>query len=156
VEHPAPPLAADSVALELERAIVDAINDRRLAAGLAPLQPHPLLANAAREHSEEMARLGYFSHESPTQGRQRFNERIALAGVSDFGKAGENLQKGHASLARTDLDDAASTFAESWMDSPGHRDNILDEAFVFTGVGVFVGPSGIYATQLFTARVAAE
>jgi uncharacterized protein YkwD len=127
---------------------VDRINAERAEEGLPPLQPHPALADAARGHSQEMAKMGYFAHESPTKGRERFVDRIRNAGITAIGAGAENIAMG------TYRGDPAAGIVKSWMDSEGHRANIVGERYVYTGVGVAVGGSGtIYATQVFTSEL---
>lgn len=139
--------ADDADLIELERRILDGINEARAEEGLPPLQPHPLLATAARGHSEEMATQGYFAHESPTRGRERFTDRLKAAGVSSFGAAAENIAKGRYP------GDPADGIVESWLESPGHRANILSDRYVYTGVGVASRDGTLWSTQVFTSTL---
>lgn len=147
--EPAPPSIpveqADQV--DLEQRIVDRINDARSEAGLPPLQPHPLVTQAARGHSDEMARLDYFAHESPTAASRSFTDRLKQAGASSFGAGAENIAKGSYA------GDPADGIARSWLESPGHRDNIMSDRYVFTGVGVAVRGGTIWSTQVFTSAL---
>lgn len=146
---PPAPLAPgdDADLLELEQRIVERINDARSEAGLPPLQPHPLVAEAARAHSEEMARLDYFAHESPTPASRRFTDRLKQAGAQSFGAAAENIAKGSYG------GDPAAGIVQSWMDSPGHRENILSERYLYTGVGVAMRGGTLWSTQVFTSAL---
>jgi uncharacterized protein YkwD len=137
---------------DIERATLDAINAQRAAHDLPPLQPFPNLETAARGHSEEMARLDYMSHDSPTPGRKDFTDRLRLAGMVEFGKAGENIQRAPLALRNHSADQVAQALVDAWMDSEGHRKNILDEDYVFTGIGAVWSARGIYATQLFASK----
>ncbi len=131
----------------VEWAIVERINAIRAERGLASLSYDPRLQAAAVKHSVEMYEMKYFSHTSPVSEHAQFATRITLDGIADFGVAGENLVMG------PDARDLAERFVDIWMDSPGHRANILGRDFRFTGVGVYGLDDRVYATQLFTQRV---
>jgi uncharacterized protein YkwD len=126
---------------ELERRALEAVNGIRRERGLSALAPNEGLAEVARRHSEEMARLGYFSHHSPSGTEPA--DRAERHGIS-FRTLAENIQtnQGH--------DDPVSIAVEGWMNSKGHRKNILDSRFTLTGVGVAIDEDGAaYFTQLF-------
>lgn len=130
-----------------EEAIVAAVNEARAEEGLSPLAIDPRLREAARVHSKDMADHGFFSHDSPVKGRAKFTDRIKAQGLKKFGSAGENIAAGPFSGSS----ERASGFMEMWMESEGHRANILDSSFSYIGVGVYVTASGeVYATQEFT------
>lgn len=122
--------------IELE--VVRLVNIERQKAGLAPLQHSNELSRVARAKSQDMANKNYFSHNSPTYGDP-------FAMMRSFGiqykLAGENIAKGHLS---------AASVMNGWMNSTGHRDNILNPSFGTIGVG-YVNINGItYWTQMFT------
>jgi uncharacterized protein YkwD len=128
---------------ELERLTIERVNEVRAEHGLGPLTEMASLTPVARGHSEEMARLGYFSHESPTGTKSR--ERVKAAGIK-FRALGENI------LQIRGPDDPAGEAVELWMESPSHRKAILDPRYSRTGVGVAVDDDGmIFFTQLFLA-----
>jgi uncharacterized protein YkwD/stress response protein SCP2 len=123
-----------------EADVVDLTNRERARAGLRPLAVDPLLATAARAHSADMVARCFYSHTSP-EGSQPW-DRAASAG-STRRTIGENIACGQRSPAEV---------VEGWMNSPGHRANILKPAFTHIGVGFAGGgPSGTYWTQLFGA-----
>ncbi|MFD7137467.1 CAP domain-containing protein [Streptomyces sp. NPDC059894] len=123
-----------------EADVVGLTNRERARAGLPPLAPDPLLATAARAHSVDMVARCFYSHTSP-EGTQPW-DRAAAAG-SARRTIGENIACGQRSPAEV---------VEDWMNSPGHRANILKPAFTHIGVGFAGGgPSGTYWTQLFGA-----
>ncbi|MFJ4623199.1 CAP domain-containing protein [Streptomyces sp. NPDC088812] len=123
-----------------EADVVDLTNRERARAGLPPLAPDPLLATAARAHSVDMVARRFYSHTSP-EGTEPW-DRAAAAG-SARRTIGENIACGQRSPAEV---------VEDWMNSPGHRANILKPAFTHIGVGFAGGgPSGTYWTQLFGA-----
>jgi uncharacterized protein YkwD len=153
----------------LASAIHDLINEERRGHGLAPLQWDQTLAMIALEHSEDMAARDYFDHVSP-EGHDfadryrehgynldtRIGDRVYLGG--------ENLFLGNVVSSYTydeltgevheyrykDLDELARSTVQGWMDSPGHRENILTP-FTREGIGIYVTDEGeVYITQNFS------
>ncbi|MFH9074587.1 CAP domain-containing protein [Streptomyces alboflavus] len=113
-------------------------NAHRAAAGLRPLAPDPRLTAAAQAHSADMIARAFYSHTAP-DGSEPWH-RAAAAG-SAHRAVGENIACGQRSAAEV---------VEGWMNSPGHRANILKPAFTHLGVGFAGGGSaGTYWTQLF-------
>ncbi|MCC3777745.1 CAP domain-containing protein [Streptomyces sp. UNOB3_S3] len=113
-------------------------NAERAAAGLRPLGADARLAAAAQAYSADMAARGFYSHTSP-EGTEPW-DRAAAAGAGHRG-IGENIACGQRSPAEV---------VQGWMDSPGHRANILKPGFTHLGVGYAGGgPAGTYWTQLF-------
>lgn len=116
-------------------------NVERATAGCPPLVVHDSLAAAATAHSEDMASHGELSH-TGSDGRTA-PERARDAGY-DFRRIAENVAAGQPD---------APGVMRAWMNSPGHRTNILDCALTDVGIGVArsaEGPSReIYWTQLF-------
>jgi uncharacterized protein YkwD/uncharacterized membrane protein required for colicin V production len=120
-----------------ETRMVELLNRERAAQGLVALVVDEKLRQAARAHSEEMIRLSYFAHESPTQGSPF--DRMLRAGAR-FGAAGENL-----AFAPT-----VEAAHRGLMNSPDHRKNILTPQFRRVGVGaVTAGSWGRMFTQNF-------
>ncbi|UGT45124.1 CAP domain-containing protein [Nocardia yamanashiensis] len=137
---PAPPASGrgmpDHVAPDRDIADVIALtNAARAAAGLPPLTHDPRLSEVARAHSADMIRRGYFAHTSP-EGAQPW-DRTAAAHI-DFRGIAENIAWGQRS---------AREVVDGWMNSPGHRANILLPDFTHIGVG----RAGEHWTQLFGA-----
>jgi uncharacterized protein YkwD len=88
-----------------------------------------------------MARRGYFSHESP-EGENPV-DRLQKYGVTDMTLAAENLGK-------TTQSDPSAQIVESWLQSPGHRANLLAPALNFTGIGIARGSDGsLIFTQVY-------
>jgi uncharacterized protein YkwD len=108
------------------------LNQIRMIAGLPPLAFDPKLAAAARGHSADMARLGFFSHESPVEGRKTFQERAKLAETT---ASGENIYQGSST---------ATAALKAWFLSPGHHKNMFAS---HTRQGL--GRSGNVWTHLF-------
>ncbi|MFI6035945.1 CAP domain-containing protein [Streptomyces sp. NPDC051315] len=123
-----------------EADVVHLTNGERARAGLRPLGVDPLLATVARAHSADMVARRFYSHTSPEGSRPW--DRAAAAG-STRRTIGENIACGQRSPAEV---------VEDWMNSPGHRANILKPDFTHIGVGFAGGgPAGTYWTQLFGA-----
>jgi uncharacterized protein YkwD len=121
-----------------EAAVLALVNQARAAAGCGAVTADPALAAVARAHSADMRDRDYFSHTSP-EGLSPF-DRAEQAGV-DYSRA-ENIAYGQA--------DAAAVM-KAWLESPGHRANILDCELTKLGVGVAEGTGGPWWTQLFGA-----
>ena len=120
-----------------ERAVLDATNAVRAQAGLPPLQADPRLVQAAREHSANMARHNTIGH---TLDQGTFVDRMRRAGYVHTA-AGENCAQGQPTP------DAA---VQSWMQSPGHRANLLSPKYTEIGIGIQAGAGGQkFYTQLF-------
>ncbi len=121
-------IAVSATASEITRdSVVAAMNERRLAAGLPPLREDPRLESAAGDRMRDMEERGYWSHFSP-DGEAPF--RWVRSRGYDFRYAAENLAAG---FETTEL------MAESWMESDGHRANILSPLYQDCGVAVIDG-----------------
>ena len=130
-----------------EESIVALVNQERAAYNLAPVSLDPRLREAARGHSKDMGELDFFDHTSPVAGKAKFTDRIKAQGHSKFGAGGENIAMGSFNASAR-----AENFMEMWMNSPGHRANILGEDYRYIGVGVYVTEGGeVYSTQVFTS-----
>ncbi|MBE9170604.1 CAP domain-containing protein [Pleurocapsales cyanobacterium LEGE 06147] len=140
-EQPDNEIQAQSDAIaEMEAEIRQRINEIRQENGLNPLQNNERLAQVARDYSQKMAQEEFFSHTGPEGSTPA--ERVRNAGIS-FRVVGENLFKS------TRAAQPASLAVEGWMNSPGHRENILRDAFTETGVGIWRDGNTYYITQLF-------
>ncbi|MEM9565963.1 MAG: CAP domain-containing protein, partial [Actinomycetota bacterium] len=122
----------------LQQAVLDATNAARAQNGCPALRLDPQLNAAADGHSEDMAARNYFDHVSPEQNDP--GDRIRAAGYPARGWA-ENIAAGYRS---------AEAVVDGWMNSPGHRRNILNCDYEELGVG-FAQP-GYYWTQKFGRR----
>ncbi len=121
-----------------EKEVVRLVNAERAKQGLSPLEYDWQLSRVARYKSEDMQKNNYFSHTSPTYGSP-FN-MMKNFGIS-YRTAGENIAKGYRTPAAV---------VEGWMNSAGHRANILNSSFTHIGVGYVEG--GNYWTQMFVGR----
>ncbi|HEY9699519.1 MAG TPA: CAP domain-containing protein [Trichocoleus sp.] len=124
----------------METQVIDQINQIRLQKGLSELRFNEKLTVVARRYSKEMAEKNFFSHNSP-QG-DTVVERVRAEGVY-YIMVGENLFRG------TNLPQPVSIAVSGWMNSPGHRANILRSEYRETGVGVWRIGNTYYMTQLF-------
>lgn len=123
----------------MEREVFDLANTFRKEKGVKTLAWNDTIAKAARLHSEDMAERNYFDHTNP-DGKSA-GDRMAAQGAGSFRTWGENIAAGF-----TDAIDAHY----GWVNSSGHRANMLNEAFSTLGVGVADGGDyGIYFTQNF-------
>lgn len=117
-----------------EYGIVRAVNAVRAQNGAPALRVGRALTRAARSHSADMARRGYFDHGAFVQRLRRFGVRAPYVG--------ENLAYGTQPLT-------AMAIVQMWLASPPHRQNLMDRRFRRIGVGVAGG-----ATKLITADFA--
>ncbi|MEU6686189.1 CAP domain-containing protein [Streptomyces sp. NPDC046832] len=116
--------------------VLSLVNEERAKVGCSPVAANSALAALAQNYSEAMAARGFFDHTDP-DGRTPW-DRAEKAGISNLG--GENIARGQA--------DAAAVM-DAWMNSPGHRANILNCDFKTLGVGVELGSGGPWWTQNF-------
>ncbi len=122
----------------IEAEVIRLTNAERAKYGLKALTANWELSRVARYKSEDMRDNHYFSHTSPVYGGP-------FQMMSDFGiqysAAGENIAKGYST---------AAAVVQGWMNSPGHRANILNAGFTQIGVGTATDNSGTrYWTQMF-------
>jgi hypothetical protein len=99
-------------------------NEYRLMFGHRPLAFVPTLAAASQSHAEEMSKLGYFAHQSPTPGRESPGQRMRLCGYTSG--VSENIA----------LNDSAQAAHDAWCHSSGHHRNLLHPRHTEMGVGV--------------------
>ncbi|MFD4225218.1 CAP domain-containing protein [Streptomyces sp. NPDC058545] len=131
--HQASPPAAGTSA---QAAVLALVNEERAKVGCSPVTASASLASLAQDFSDDMAARGFFSHTDP-DGQTPW-DRATKAGVTGLG--GENIARGQA--------DAQAVMA-SWMNSEGHRANILNCDYKTLGVGVHYGSGGPWWTQDF-------
>ncbi|MDX1418776.1 MAG: CAP domain-containing protein [Rubricoccaceae bacterium] len=143
---PRPP---DYDAGRLEALTFAEANEARMAQGLLPLRPHDGLTVAARRHSDDLALHGLFSH-TGTDGSVAA-DRVERLGIP-YRALGENLYQSSLFASgyeqrRADgrivshydwlaPETLAAQAVQAWLDSPGHRENLLSPAFGRAGVGV--------------------
>lgn len=144
----APTAAQDTGDLSmLRQEALDLTNTARTEAGLPELGPSALLDQVAQEHAVDMLERGYFDHVSP-EGETPF-ERFLAAEGERWGVSGENIASCDGCPTPPDTSRLRS-FHHGWMQSPGHRDNILSEGFDSFGFGIAGEGAEIYAVQTFS------
>lgn len=126
---------SDGSVSEYERRVVELVNAERAKYGLSTLKINNELSRVARAKSQDMRDNGYFSHNSPTYGSPF--DMLKSFGIS-YRAAGENIARGYST---------PEAVVTGWMNSEGHRANILSSSFTQIGVGHV--ESGNYWTQLF-------
>ena len=117
-----------------EAALLEHTNRARAAEGLNTLRQDEKLALAARQHAAEMATLNYLSHESPNALSRTAGDRVARAG-SPTVPIGENI-------AKVGSRDVAMVTTQGWLDSPGHRANLLNATYTHVGFGTATARDG--------------
>ncbi|XVJ75188.1 CAP domain-containing protein [Streptomyces sp. JH002] len=132
---PEPSPSQDAASAQAD-AVLRLVNEERAKAGCRPLVRDAALATLATDFSRDMAQRGYFSHTDP-DGRTPW-DRAQAAGIANMG--GENIARGQQD---------AQAVMDSWMNSEGHRANILNCDFTTLGVGVHLGDGGPWWTQNF-------
>lgn len=131
----------------LEAELLHLTNEARLGLGLGALESDEALARAARAHAAEMAELGYFSHTSPVTANATLGLRAAQAGSFAL-TLDENL-------ALVASEGAANAAVKGWLESPGHRANLLSPEFSHVGFGSARYPDGRLAVaQVFALEPA--
>ena len=145
-----PPPEARAGALDdaRERAL-ELVNRDRLKRGRKPLSFDPALNRAAQVHAEDMLRRGYFSHKGRDGRRAR--QRYLDAGGSRRVSSGENIATCRG--CATPPDDARlKRLQRNWMNSRGHRVNILRREFTRFGYGLAYRNKRLYAVQTFSSE----
>ncbi len=174
------PVPGDGIDRPLfDRAVLHHTNRVRCQAGLPPLQSDDSLRHSATGHSADMVRIGFFGHTSPVPGRATMADRLRGDGVG-FRRAAENLATAkrlevesgqpvyplgtdrcaysltpHGQrVPERNYDSLARHLVTRWMNSPGHRKNIMNPSYTRHGASAVLDPSGqicdtISATQLF-------
>lgn len=125
--------AADNVAV-VGQATLCLLNQERAANGVGPLVENPALSSASTGYSQRMVAQGFFAHESPDGGTlvDRLTA-VGYLGADDASVVGENIGWGQASLA------TARSMVDAWMNSAGHRENLLSADYRQVGLGLALG-----------------
>jgi uncharacterized protein YkwD len=129
---------------QLERRCFDEVNRQRRARGLFPLQFSNELQALARYYSWRMAEEKFFSHTDP-EGRT-VKERVSEYGIK-WRVLGENLASSNGYV------NPVAASLHGWMDSPGHRKNILESVYTQSAIGAWISENGtVYFTQIFLTK----
>lgn len=129
---------ASSAVSAYEQKVVELTNQERAKNGLKPLALDTELSKVAREKSRDMQSKGYFSHTSPTYGSPF--DMMKKFGIT-YRSAGENIAMGQPTPEEV---------VKAWMNSSGHRANILNSSYTHIGVGHVA--NGNYWTQMFIGK----
>ncbi|MEU6865133.1 sigma-70 family RNA polymerase sigma factor [Streptomyces sp. NPDC046876] len=138
--RPAPPAPAPAPQGDAGQ-VIALVNAERAKAGCGPLKEDSQLRAAAQGHSDDMAARNFFSHTNPDGADP--GKRTTAAGYR-WSTYGENIARGQQT---------PESVMDSWMNSSGHRANILNCSFKDIGVGIHEGPGGPWWTQNFGARM---
>ncbi len=130
--------ATDTSVTGFEQEVIRLVNDIRKENGLNALTYDWELSRVARYKSQDMKDNRYFAHNSPVYGTPF--QMIRNFGIS-FRSAGENIARGYST---------PQAVVNGWMNSSGHRANILNAGYTHIGVGYVA--SGNYWTQMFIAK----
>lgn len=153
---------------KLEKKVHQLTNQYRLQHGLNSLSWDDKLSNVAKSHSQDMALRNYFSHDTP-EGRDPTDRATSngykcekTIGYLMYIGIAENIFQNNlyhtvwytdgiiTSYDWNSLDDIAQSTVDGWMNSPGHRKNILTETFDREGIGVEIATNDkVYITQNF-------
>ena len=128
---------------EIEQAIFQRVNQERTAVGLSALSYNTTMQNYARIKSKDMGDNGYFSHED--QQGNLITVKMKADGIS-YRAWGENIAYIKGMTGNSAL---ATRFMDNWMNSSGHKANILSTNFSSVGIGVYKIGDTYYATQEF-------
>lgn len=134
---------------ELRAELHAEVNERRQANGLANLTHSNQLDRVAQSHANDMANNSFYSHVSPTKGG--LESRYANFGIRCRG--GENIYRQTSPSDANSESDFAEEVVDAWMNSPGHRENILRRGFTSEGFGIAIGEydgeSNVFVVQDF-------
>lgn len=149
---PNAPITADGEAvnsvdagLSLERQAFDLINQQRAKLNLSPLKWSDDVARIARLHSENMATFNFFSH-TDLNGLL-VNKRADECGIRNWRAIGENIAYNRG------YENPVESAVERWMESPSHRENLLNSRWRESGIGISKTKDGTYYfTEVFLVR----
>jgi len=144
-EKPENKSVKEKTIFSFEHQVFELINKKRADNSLQPLIWNDDVARIARMHSENMANYKFFSH-AGIDGKM-VNNRADDFGISKSRAIGENIAYNRG------FTDPLEFAVESWMKSPGHRENILNNRWQESGIGIAVTADGTYYfTEVFLLR----
>lgn len=127
---PAPTAPAPASLGAYENQVVSLVNQERAKAGLSPLKINTKLTGVAERKAEDLRDKNYFAHNSPTYGSPF--DMMKQFGIT-YTAAGENIAKGQRTPAEV---------MNGWMNSPGHKANIMNANYTEIGVGYVTDSNG--------------
>ena len=132
---------------ELRQVSLERVNEAREAAGLDRLELDAILNEAAQAHAQDMLDRGFYDHVTP-DGQEPMDRYLAAGGDTSFVVA-ENIARCEDCSVPAGLDDV-EWMHEGWMDSPGHRENILMHGLSHYGFGIVDRANGlVFGVQTF-------
>ncbi len=132
-----------------ERELIRLVNVARAKQGLAPVRAALPLTRAARAHSRDMGRHGYFAHSTRSTGASFMQRILRQPQTASFRRFGETIGWGAGASARP------AAVLRSWMASPPHRATLLSRRFATIGVGIWHGSfAGHAGAAVYTADFA--
>lgn len=131
---------------DLEQTIHEETNRQRANHGVNQLEYDHHLSAIAFQHSRDMAQRDFFAHTNPDGDEP--SDRYRKFGHDDR-SSGENISLEHHEILASPTE-VARSIVEGWMNSQGHRENVLRDRFTKEGIGVYLDNNGgVYATQNF-------
>jgi uncharacterized protein YkwD len=139
-----------TVAQDVQQFALELANRDRAGEGLVPMSVDPVLAQAAQYHAEDMLRRNYFDHYSP-EGESPA-DRLAAAGRQGY--PAENIAMTEDRRIRRIQAKTLETFQSRWMQSAGHRRNLMNPNYERFGYGLAIDPASgrVFAVQMFSRR----
>ncbi|RJR37238.1 MAG: CAP domain-containing protein [Deltaproteobacteria bacterium] len=134
---------------KVEDLVLEMTNQARRSQGLAPLSNDEELRNVARAYSDDMLARNFFDHTNPEG--VAFDERISDHYPHRVYVVGENIWSAFG-YHPDKTQQVAKEIMDSWMNSPGHRENLLSPGYTHLGVGVSARQNKIRATQEFVGK----
>jgi len=136
----------------LEEQVFLYVNLERTGRGLEPLTLDDKVSDVARLHSKDMADKSYFSHVD-SEG-ERHVHRLRKSGLLFYGISSENIGMGRFPQYFDTPEKLGREIVDVWMQSEGHKVNILNDKFIETGIGIVVSPDNrtYYFTQIFLSN----
>ena len=125
----------------LTASIFYATNLERLKFNKTPLIYSRALNKAAQEHSTDMVKYNFHSHTSVVSGKSSMSDRLKLVGIV-YATTGENIQDTYAKETEPTYWSFALFAVQNWMDSEGHRKNILNSKYKYLGCGAYYYTKG--------------
>jgi len=115
-------------------AIFYCTNIQRIRYSRNPFIHSPSLEKAAQDHSKDMVIYNFYSHTSPVIGKRSMSDRLRIVGISNTSSAENIYDKNESEPTYWSF---ALSLVDGWMDSPGHRDNILNSNLTYLGCGTY-------------------
>ncbi|WP_369333802.1 CAP domain-containing protein [Halorubrum sp. SP3] len=140
---------------QVEQLVHEEVNQRRSERGLSRLSESTNLNQQSRLHSDDMASHDELAHDLPgSTTDERLSQASCLTGGENVAQSWvfEDIKTESGTEYLTDEEELAKSLTRQWMNSPGHRENMLRTRWSETGVGITITDENkVYATQMFCA-----